>query len=259
MPGRPYVLAEATWKTVRDTPYEVAVLPWGATEAHNLHLPYATDNLQCDHVAAEAARLAWEAGARVVVLPTVPFGVNTGQLDIPLCLNMNPATQAALLADLAGSLEGQGVRRLVVLNGHGGNDFRQMIRELQPRTRVFLCAVNWYRVVDPGPFFAEAGDHAGELETSVMMHLLPDLVLPLAEAGPGSERRPKIAAFREGWAWTPRRWTQVSDDTGVGDPSRSSAEKGAAFFAAVTERLGAFLAELAAADPDDLYEQAHTT
>jgi creatinine amidohydrolase len=239
---------------VRDTVFDVAVLPWGATEAHNFHLPYATDVIQCDHVAAEAARRAWEAGARVVVLPTVPFGVQTGQLDIPLCLNLNPSTQAAVLADLVASLEGQGIRRLVVLNGHGGNDFRQMIRELQPRTGVFLATVNWWKVVDAGPFFAEPGDHAGELETSVMMHVAPELVLPLAEAGDGHERRPRIAAFREGWAWTPRRWTAVSADTGVGDPAAATPEKGRAFFDAVAERVAAFLVDLAAADPSDLYE-----
>ncbi|HEV8353163.1 MAG TPA: creatininase family protein [bacterium] len=108
MPVRPYLLAETTWKTVRETGYEVAVLPWGATEAHNTHLPYGTDTVETDHIAAEAARLAWEAGARVVVLPTVPFGVQTGQLDIPFCLNLNPSTQAAVLGDLAQSLEGQG-------------------------------------------------------------------------------------------------------------------------------------------------------
>ena len=88
------------------------------------------------------------SGARVVVLPTVPFGVNTGQLDIKLCLNMNPSTQAALLRDLASALEGQGILKLVILNGHGGNDFRQMIRELQPHTRVFICALNWWTCVD---------------------------------------------------------------------------------------------------------------
>src|SRR3712207_9422514 len=88
MPGRPYVLTETTWKTVKSTSYDVAILPWGATEAHNYHLPYGTDTIQCDRAAAEAARLAWERGARVVVLPTVPFGVNTSQLDIELCLNM---------------------------------------------------------------------------------------------------------------------------------------------------------------------------
>jgi creatinine amidohydrolase len=118
--GRPYILAETTWKSVRETAYDVAVLPWGATEAHNYHLPYGTDTIQCDHIAAEAARLAWGAGARVIVLPTVPFGVQTGQLDIPLCLNVNPSTQAALLSDLAQALAGQGIRKLVILNGHGG-------------------------------------------------------------------------------------------------------------------------------------------
>src|SRR5262245_45283987 len=185
MPGRPYVLADTTWKSVREHVPEVAVLPWGATEAHNYHLPYATDTIQTEHVAAEAARIAWEAGARVVVLPAVPFGVQTGQLDIPLCLNMNPSTQAALLADLAHSLSGQGVRKLVVLNGHGGNDFRAMLRELQPRVNVFICTLNWYQVIDPRRFFTEPGDHAGEMETSVLLHLAPGLVLPLAEAGEG--------------------------------------------------------------------------
>jgi creatinine amidohydrolase len=248
------VLAESTWRTVGATPYEVAVLPWGATEAHNFHLPYATDTMQAEQMAAESARIAWEAGARVVVLPGVPFGVQTGQLDIPLCLNMNPSTQAALLADLASALEGQGIRKLVIFNAHGGNDFRQMIRELQPRTRVFLAALNWYKVVDPKLYFTDLGDHAGEQETSVMMHIAPELVLPLEEAGDGRERRPRIAALREGWAWSPRRWTQISADTGVGDPHAATADKGARFADAATRRIAGFLADLAAADVDQLYE-----
>ena len=96
---RPYILAESTWEEVRRARFEVAVLPWGATEAHNRHLPYATDVIQCEAVAAAAARQAWERGARVVVLPPIPFGVQTGQLEVPLCLNMNPTTQLAVLGD----------------------------------------------------------------------------------------------------------------------------------------------------------------
>jgi creatinine amidohydrolase len=253
MPARPYILNELTWKTVRDTRYEVAVLPWGATEAHNLHLPYTTDNIEAEGIAAAAARLAWDRGARVVVLPLVPFGVNTGQLDIPLCVNLNPSTQTLVLRDVASSLAGQGVRKLVILNGHGGNDFRQMIRELQPAVALFLCTINWYTVVDPRPLFAEPGDHAGELETSVILHLAPELVLPLSQAGSGAARRFKIAALREGWAWAPRRWTRVTKDTGVGDPKAATAEKGARYVAAVAARIADFLVELAAADPDDLY------
>jgi creatinine amidohydrolase len=248
------VLAECTWREVDATAYDVAVLPWGATEAHNYHLPYATDTLQCDHVAAEAARVAWEGGTRAIVLPTVPFGVQTTQLDIKLCLNMNPSTQLAVLADLVHALDGQGIRKLLILNGHGANDFRQIIRELQPRTRVFLAAVNWYACVDPRGYFEDLGDHAGELETSVMLHAHPALVRPLAEAGEGRARRPRVTGLREGWAWAPRRWTQVTADTGIGDPRAATAEKGARFTEAVVQRLAGLLAELAAMDPADPYE-----
>ncbi|HEV8150743.1 MAG TPA: creatininase family protein [Gemmatimonadales bacterium] len=249
---RPYLLSETTWKSVREGGYGAAVLPWAATEAHNFHLPYGTDAIETAHIATEAARLAWERGSRIIVLPSVPFGVNTGQLDIPLCLNMNPSTQALLLRDLVESVERAGIRKLLLLNGHGGNDFRAMIRELSPRS-VFLCTANWYTVVDPRPFFGEPGDHAGELETSVMLSIAPALVLPLGEAGPGKARRFRLQGLQDGTAWAPRRWTQVTADTGVGDPGQASAEKGARFLDAVTARLAEFLIELAAADPDKLY------
>jgi len=251
---RPYVLAESTWKQVDPTPYAAAVLPWGATEAHNYHLPYGTDNVQAEQVAIRAAALAWERGARVVVLPTVPFGVNTTQLDIKLCLNMNPSTQLALLSDLVAALDGQGIRKLVILNGHGGNDFRQIIRELQPRTRVFLSTINWWSCVDVKQFVSEPGDHAGEAETAAMMHLAPELVRPLGDAGPGRARASKLGGIREGWAWAPRRWTQVTADTGIGDPSKSTATKGEAYVEAAVERIAGFLLELAALSLDDLYE-----
>ena len=251
---RPYILDELTWKAVRDTRYEVAILPWGATEAHNYHLPYSTDNVETEKIAALAAERAWQQGAKIVVLPVVPFGVNTGQLDIPLCINMNPSTQALVLRDVAQSLAGQGIKKLVVLNGHGGNDFRQMIRELQPQVDVFLCTINWYKVVDQKQFFTDLGDHGGELETSVMQHVAPELVRPLSEAGSGKAKQFKIAGFREGWAWAPRVWRQVTDDTGVGNPSAATAEKGKRYVEAVTEKVAGFLVELAKADPTQLYE-----
>ncbi len=63
--ARPYVLAENTWKTVKETNYELAVLPWGACEAHNYHLPYGTDIIEAEQVGAEAARIAWAKGEKV--------------------------------------------------------------------------------------------------------------------------------------------------------------------------------------------------
>jgi creatinine amidohydrolase len=254
MPARPYILAETTWQAVKAAAFEVVVLPWGATEAHNYHLPYGTDNYQADYVAAEAARLAWEQGAKVVVLPAIPFGVNTGQLDITLDINLNPSTQLAILRDVVQVLARQSIPKLVVLNGHGGNDFRQILRELQAEfPSVFLSTATLFRIVDRGRFFEAPGDHADEMETSMMLHIAPDLVRPLAEAGDGASRRFRIRALRE-WAWAQREWSQVSADTGVGNPAAATAAKGAAFLSAVTHELGQFLVELAAADLHDLYE-----
>ena len=254
MTTRPWEIAGATWAGIRDAKYEVAILPWGATEAHNTHLPYATDSIQSERVALEAARLAWEGGAKVVVLPTIPFGVQTGQRELPLCVNLDPSTQGLILRDVATTVAGAGVRKLVLLNGHGGNDFKQAIRELQGVIDLLICQVHWYQVVDPRPYFVAPGDHAGELETSLMLHLAPDLVAPLSTAGPGKARTNKVKAFAEGWAWTPRRWVAVTDDTGVGDPSHATAAKGAEYFTAVTTKLAGFLGELAAADPASMYE-----
>ena len=255
MAPRPYILAETTWQTVREANYEVVILPWGATEAHNYHLPYATDNIQAEYVAAEAARKAWARGAKVVVLPAIPFGVNTGQLDITLDMNLSPSTQLAILSDLVHVLARQDIPKLVILNGHGGNDFRQMLRELQADfPNVFLSTLNWYKAADRSQFFDAPGDHADELETSAMLHIAPELVRPLNEAGPGAAKQFRIAALREGWAWAQREWSQVTADTGVGNPAAATAAKGAAFLEAATDNIAQFLVELAAADPQDLYE-----
>ncbi|MEQ9397867.1 MAG: creatininase family protein [Longimicrobiales bacterium] len=253
MAGRPWILAETSWGALRDTEYHLAALPWGATEPHNYHLPYGTDVYESEAVVAEAARLAWEQGVHVLVLPCVPFGVNTQHLDLPGTVNMNPSTQAAVLDDVIESIEAWNLDKMVVVNGHGGNDFRQMIREAQARTEVFLSQVHWFRIPGALDGFDDPGDHAGEAETSLMMHLHPDLVGSLDQAGDGAARAWRIQAIREGWAWAPRRWSAVTEDTGVGDPAPATAEKGAAWMDTATRKLAEYFAQVAAADPDDLY------
>lgn len=254
MPTVPHHLAHAALPDIRDVRYDLAVLPWGATEAHNQHLPYGTDNVQVETIALESARRANSGGARCIVLPTIPFGVNTTQLDIPLTINMNPSTQARLLDDVVTSLEHQGVPRLVILNGHGGNDFKPMVRELVPRHQTFLCVADWYRCVPRQGYVTAPGDHADEMETAVMLAVAPDLVRPLSTAGSGAERKLRPAAFREGWAWTPRDWKRASEDTGIGDPRGATPEAGHRYVEAVIAALASFLTELASTPLDALYE-----
>lgn len=253
METRPWVLAESALATVREASYDVVVLPWGATEAHNFHLPYETDVVEAREVSIAAAAQAWARGARVVVLPAIPFGVNTGQLAVPYCLNLNPSTQLAILRDLLRAIEPHGARKFVIVNGHGGNDFKPLLRELQPSTSLFLSLVNWWTILDARQYFDAPGDHAGALETSVMQHLAPQHVRSLREAGPGMARRFRVTALREGWAWAQRDWPRVTDDTGVGNPAGSTAEAGARFVADAAEKLAGYFVELAAADPADLY------
>jgi creatinine amidohydrolase len=251
---RPYILAENNWKTVKDTDYTLAILPWGATEAHNYHLPYGTDIIEADHVAAESARIAWGKEIKLIVLPAIPFGVNTGQFDVKLDMNMNPSTQLAVLTDVVDVLNRQGIHKLIILNSHGGNDFKTMIRELGLKfPKMFLCSCNWYQAVDQKLFFENKDDHAGEMETSVIMHLAPDLVRPLTEAGDGAAKKFKITAIREGWAWSERKWLKVTKDTGVGDPRKATKEKGEKYFKAVTEKVAQLFQEVAETPNDDLY------
>lgn len=251
---RPFVLEETNWKRIKAYRPEVAVLPWGATEAHNYHLPYGTDNYLATQIAAESARLANEQGAGVVVLPTMAYGVNTGQPDIRLDMNLNPGTQFMVLKDLITVLNRQSIKKLVIMNTHGGNDFKQHIRELNLLfPEMLLTQCNWFKMPGAERFFDDLGEHAGEVETSLMMHLYPHLVLPLQEAGKGRAKKFRVQALNQGWAWAERRWSQVTEDTGIGNPEKSTAEKGEAFFRFMTEKIAGFLVELSNADLKDLY------
>ena len=252
---RHYVLSETNWKTVKDRDYDLAILPWGATEAHNYHLPYGTDNFETELIAIESARLAWEKKARVIVLPTIPFGVNTGQKDIRLTMNLNPSTHAIILKDVVESLIHHKIYKLLIMNGHGGNDFRQMIRELGYRyPQMFISTCNWYMSFEKEKIFENSGDHADEMETSLMLHLVPELVLPMEEAGEGNYKKFIIKAFNEDWAWAERKWSKVTADTGIGNPKKASKEKGERYFIKVTEKISKLMIELAKADPDHMYQ-----
>jgi len=252
---RPYILTETNWKALKNANFDLAILPWGATEAHNYHLPYGTDVFESDALAAESAKIAWDKGGKVIVLPTVPFGVNTGQSDIYLDINLNPSTQLAILSDVVEVLNRQGINKLLLFNSHGGNNFKALVRELGLKfPQMFICFSNWFQSLDKTKYFEHKGDHADEMETSLMLYLKPELVLPIEHWGTGASKEYKIKSFSEGWVWAERKWSQISEDTGVGNPKSSSKEKGEHYFKDVTRKIGDFIFELCEADTKNLYE-----
>jgi creatinine amidohydrolase len=252
---KPFILAESTWKTIKDQQIDLAVLPWGATEAHNYHLPYATDNILTEKIAAAAAQKCWDNGSRVIILPIIPFGVNTGQPDIKLDINLNPSTQYAILCDIIEVLNRQGIFKFLILNGHGGNDFKQMIRELGLKfPKMFICCCNWYQSFATGDFFEYKGGHADEMETSIMQFISPESVMPLNEAGEGTGKKFRLKALNENWAWAERKWSEVTKDTGIGNPHKSTPEKGEKCFNVVIDKVSNLMTGLCNADLNNMYE-----
>lgn len=246
MPPRRYLLHESNYRQLLDRRPNVAVLPWGATEAHNYHLPHGTDVIEAAAFAAEAARIADERGARVVVLPAIPFGNDEQQLDQVATISFTTATAAAILDDVARSLKRQGIDRLVILNAHGGNEFKPLVRDIQSARGVLIAVVNFWQIARPENLYEIPGDHADEMETSVMLHLAPDLV-QMEQASDGRRVPFDLAGLNQPGVWTPRPWSKSHPDTGHGDPRRASAQKGAEHFKAATNAIANVLVELSAA------------
>ena len=253
MPLRHFLLLEANHRQLTAAPPQVAILPWGATEAHNRHLPYGTDVIEATRVADRAAELAYERGARVAVLPTIPFGNNEQQLDQVATISFTTATALAILRDVARSLTRQNIDRLVIVNAHGGNQFQPVVRDVQAEHDILIVVANFYQMCPDAKekIFDSPGDHADELETSLLLHLCSELV-ELQQAGPGTRVPFALQSLTQPGVWTPRPWSKSHPDTGSGDPSRASAVKGKQYFDAVTTALADMLAELAAAKKGEL-------
>jgi creatinine amidohydrolase len=219
-------------------------------------MPYGTDNYQVEEIGRRACAAAYNAGAKVLLLPVMPFGVNTNHLQVPgaLALSVNPSTLLALLTDLVDALQRQGLKKLVLLNGHGGNELKPLTRELHHRTRMFLCVCDWFRMaLDQYPhIFAKPGEHADEVETSLGLAFFPELVrLELADDGAAAPTR--FEAINRGWIHITRPWHLVSKNTGLGDPAAASADKGRQLMELLVSRLGAFLVDLAKAEVNERF------
>jgi creatinine amidohydrolase len=258
---RPWILAETNYGLVKEHGYDVAVLPMGATEPHNLHLPYGTDTFEATEIASRACEGAHRRGARVVMLPPIPYGTETNLAAFPLAMNLNPGTLLAVIRDLVESLEKSGIRKLLILNSHGGNDFKPHLRELYGRSKVHLFLCDWFRALSADlqrEIFDDAGDHAGEMETAFGLACFPELVARDPQTGKltadaGAVRPSRFDAVNRGWISITCPWHLLTTNTGVGDPHPATAEKGRRLVDTVVERLSAFLVELAGSELDEQF------
>ncbi len=162
---------ENTWKEIRDSGVDTAVIAFGAIEQHGHHLPLGADWMIADET---AKRLAKELNA--FVLPAMPFGNSREHMAFPGTISLRPSTLAAVLEDIVESLRHHGIKKIVVLSSHGGNWI------LKPTLRELNYKYDDLMIVHSNGVVPERGDtppgeiHAGKNETSLMLHIRPDLV-----------------------------------------------------------------------------------
>ncbi len=256
---RPWKLSEVNYAYIKEHRYEVAVLPCGATEPHNLHLPYGTDMYEGTTVGEKICEAAHNQGAKVILLPTIPYGTETNQMAFPLAMNINPSTLFAVITDLVMSLEHHGIRKIVLLNSHGGNDLKPMLRELYGKTTSHLFLCSWYQAISDvhAELFTHHDDHAGELETSFGLAYFPELVGRNEDgtliADDGRVASSRFDAVNKGWVSITRPWHLLTTNSGSGYPHAATAEKGRRMMDVVVARLAPFLVELSKSKLDEKF------
>ena len=251
MPNQRF-LAHLPWTQIRDLPKDpgVVILPVGAVEQHGPHLPTLTDTLLVTQILTHTlAHLPEDVHAWA--LPAVNYGKSNEHLGFPGTIALSTTTLTAVLHEIAASVQQAGFRRLAFFNGHGGNVavLDAAARDIRANTGLLtFCLHPSLYCEAPFPITADEqrfGVHAGEIETSLMLTLAPDLVqmtqavrhypdfptdvAPLFLFGPASA------------AWLSRDWSP----TGVfGDATVATPEKGAALLAAAITRLGRLIAAM---------------
>jgi creatinine amidohydrolase len=232
--------AECDRETLRaELPEAVVLLPVGATEQHGPHLATGTDALLAHTVTERAAVLA-DASRRLIVAPPLPFGSSDHHLPFGGTLSLSPETLLAVLLDLARSIAVQGGRRLVVINGHGGNTgiCQAFAQAAAVRHGLSVGYFDYWRFAAgsgsvPGP------GHAGEFETALVLAVRPELVRPPSDrADP-----PPLPAVDRVDVQTAGVWQSIDGYTD--HPARATEENGRRWLDGIVAAAAAAFVELA--------------
>jgi len=245
----------------------VAVVPVGSFEQHGRHLPLITDSRIVTHIAHEAAKIATER-TRVVVSPTLWLRSSHHHMEFPGTLSLDRELFVKVAKDVGRCLAHHGFRRILFLNGHGGNSSPLKVAVDQLRDElgegVLVALVTYWelnleeevrKLRDSGP---GGISHAGELETSCMLYLEPELVR--RERQHRFVPRWRTRNFGLGWyvpspAYLGFHVRDFSKTGEVGDPTVATAEKGRKFLEVAARRVAEFLVEFSSWEIPELYEE----
>ena len=233
-------LGEMTWPEIDglDRRRIVAVYPIASFEQHGDHLPLLTDTLECEGI---AAAMDERIGDRIVLLPTQWLGYSFHHVHFGGSLTATSRTHVSMVVETVDCLVRAGFDKVLIVNGHGGNqaDMRvalQELRELRMGARVY--GASWWEVAQAGldevrTAGPDGSGHAGETETSLMLHLHPGLVrtdrMTRGGARAPSAHESQVQRFH--------MLEEVSPRGQFGDPTAASAEKGERMLRAIVDSL----------------------
>ena len=244
-----YQFNKLTWQEMNDSisAQKVVILPTGATEQHDPHLPLDVDSFLCETVCLEVGKRIPE---QVLILPVLSYGLNLHHIDFPGTIHIEPEVFISFCLNITKSLAYHGFEKIIIVNGHGSNYVLADIaaRKTVLSTQSLCAAVNYFSFAVPEFMKIRESDtiaHADELETSLYLHLAPERVrkdrMVAGEDVMGKYVSSDSVAknpvrFSDYWG----RWTK----TGVhGDPTVATAEKGKILFETAVNELVAFVKE----------------
>ena len=228
---------EQTWKDIAEHPPAVVLLPVGSTEAHGPHLPLSTDVVISEEIARRAALALREKNVHALILPALTYVITDYSADFQGTISIRKETFQALLADIAGSLQKQGISRLCIVNSHLEPDHIAAIHEFcnqqKGMTVLFPDKTRkpWASLLTPE--FKQGACHAGSYETSLVMSVREDLVrdsrkdLAPNPVNLATLMKQGVKTFREAGA----------TDAYFGDPASATREEGNQTYAILTRMI----------------------
>ena len=260
--GASFLLGELTWPEAetRFREVDVALLPVGAIEQHGPHLPLDTDAFDADHLARAVARGC--SDPKPLVLPLVPYGVSYHHADFPGTVGVTPETLSQITYDIGMAAARNGVTKLVIVNGHGGNApaLQFAAQKINRDAHIFTC-VDTGETSDPDVnALAETPNdvHAGEIETSTTLAVRPESVRLERASRFVPEFSSRYLDFTskrsvDWYAYTSR----ISISGVLGDPTRATREKGERMWELMIRHLVAFVEDLKRLNLDEIYQKRY--
>lgn len=261
-PQLSYLLGELTWPEAqaRFKDVDVGLIPVGSLEQHGPHLPLDTDAFDAYHLAKEVAKAC--SDPKPIVLPPIPYGVSYHHGDFSGTISINPKTLSQLVYEVGMSAARNGITKLVIINGHGGNipALQYAAQMINRDAHIFTCVETGETSEKDILALAETPNdvHAGEIETSTTLAVRPHMVRfdKIKKFIPRFSSRYLNFSSKRSVDWF-ARIAKISPTGVLGDPTKASREKGEKMWQLMIKHVVEFVEDLKTMSLDEILHRRY--